>query len=152
MKSILFVCQGNICRSPALQAVLEQKLREHGITDWHVDSCGISGAFLGCPVDERMQRELRKKGIEFSHTARPFEMSDYEVFDYIFAISPELVATLRAEAPDTVKEKILLASHYSKKGKDQPIPDPYYLTEGGFASVLAFIESCVEGIYCSLAQ
>lgn len=147
MISILFVCQGNICRSPAFHALLEKKLKDKGITDWYVDSCGTSGAFIGSEVDRRMQRELEKKGVSFSHKARSFEPTDYFQFDYIFVISEELKSYLVSEAPKEAKKKIFLASHFAKKGKDCPIPDPYYTTEGGFKNVLDFIDECVEGIY-----
>jgi len=135
-----------------MHALLEDKLKKESITGWYVDSCGTEESFAGAFVDQKVSRELKKRGIDFSHTARPFEPSDYSTFDYIFVISWQMANELRDRAPDGMKEKILPASHFVKNGKDQPIPDPYSRTENGVQEVITFIDTCVEGIFETLIK
>ncbi len=146
MTSILFVCYGNICRSPALQAVCEHKLQECGLQQIYIDSCGISDSFRGAPTDRRMLRALVKRGISFSHTARAFEPSDYSTFDLILVVSKQLQSRLSLEAPKEYSGRIELATHFTKNGKDVEIPDPYESTVEGFENVLDLIEESVNGL------
>ena len=139
MKSILFVCMGNICRSPALQATLETLSDE-----FHVESCGMGSWFLGEEADKRMRHAAHSRVIEINHKAQIFQQSFFEIFDYIFAVDQNILDELQSMAPN--KSKIYLATHFSEKYKDQDIPDPYYLGNAGFEHVMDMIEDSCKGI------
>ncbi len=148
--NILFVCMGNICRSPALAATLEKLVKKQKIADRvYIDSCALTSWYLGCSADPRMCLAASKRGIQIdlTHRAKLFEEQFFQLFHYIFAVDKEVLALLHAfPLFEEEKKKIYLASAFSKKYRDQDIPDPYYGGEEGFELVMDQAEDCCRGI------
>lgn len=145
MKSILFVCMANICRSPALEAALKHLAIQQG-KEVYVDSCGVGWVHLGERPDPRSFAAAFSKGIVIDHHAQQFEPHFFEVFDHIFAVDDTILEQLKLRAPPEHHPKIELATAYSKKYKGREIPDPYYLSEDGFGVVTDMILDSCEGI------
>lgn len=138
MIAILVVCQGNICRSPALQGCLQKIIDEHHKTDkYYVDSCGLYSSFCGQGVDSRVKKAAKKQGIELSHQAREFAVSDFNTFDYILPVTEEIRKELcsLSQNPQDLK-KIHLVTEFSQKYYKQDIEDPYRKGEEGFDLML----------------
>lgn len=146
MNSFLFVCVGNICRSPALEGMLEHLLREKGITAY-VESCGLHATFLGNPPDRRMQDVAQKHGVTLQNQAKIFESAFFDQFDAIFCVTADVLSAIRsmAHSPEHHK-KILMATHYSKLHCDDPIPDPYFNAADGFENVWTIVDDACRGI------
>ena len=100
MISILFVCLGNICRSPALEATLKKLVKEKNLTEKiFVDSCAVTPSFLGAPADPRMVAAANKRGVHIDHKAKLFEEAYFKAFNYIFAADHEVLKMLQQIAP-----------------------------------------------------
>ncbi|HEX2582898.1 MAG TPA: low molecular weight protein-tyrosine-phosphatase [Chlamydiales bacterium] len=149
MKSVLFVCLGNICRSPALEAVLRH-LAVQREKELYVDSCGIGWVHLGESPDKRSFAAASQHGIVIDHHAQQFQPHFFEVFDHIFAVDDAIVEQLKLRAAPEHHPKIELATAYSKKYKGREIPDPYYHSEDGFTVVMEMILDSCEGIFQNL--
>lgn len=137
---VLFVCLGNICRSPTAEGIMRQIA-----PDWQIDSAGTGGWHQGEPPDARAQAEARKRGIDLSRQrARQVQASDYRDFDRIVAMDSQNLRALRAMAPTDATARIgLLLDHLP----DQPVrdvPDPYY--EDGFDRVFTLIERACRAL------
>ncbi|KAJ3650544.1 hypothetical protein Zmor_016634 [Zophobas morio] len=125
-KGALFVCLGNICRSPIAEAVFLHLLKERGIShEWKVDSAGLGGWHSGNRPDSRARAVLAKYKIDYNNTARQIETEDFVEFDYIFGMDQNNIDGLKREAPANSKAKILLLGDYDPQG-DKIIRDPYY--------------------------
>lgn len=146
MNSFLFVCVGNICRSPALKGMLEYLLKEKGITA-HIESCGLHAIFLGNPPDGRMQEVARKHGVTLKNQAKIFENAFFDQFDAIFCVTADVLSAIRsmAHSPEHYG-KVLMATHYSKIHPNDPIPDPYFDSINGFENVWTIVEDACRGI------
>ena len=137
MISILFVCAGNICRSPALAACLQKFVKEKNLTEKvFVDSCAVTPSFLGAPADPRMVAAAHKRGVIINHKAKIFEEAYFKAFHYIFASDREVLKVLQKMAPDSEKGKLHLASEYSAAFKNKDIPDPYFDGENRFELIM----------------
>jgi len=146
MNSFLFVCMGNICRSPALKGMLEHLLKERGITAY-VESCGLHATFLGNPPDRRMQEVAHKHGVTLQNQAKIFESAYFDQFDAIFCVTAEVLSSIRSMAHSSEHHrKVLMATHYSKLHPDDPIPDPYFNASDGFETVWSIVEDACKGI------
>lgn len=146
-QSFLFVCLGNICRSPAADGVMRKKAIDAGL-DIDIDSAGIGGWHIGNLPDYRMRTCGRKRGYDFNHHARQIEKSDFDKFDLIFGMDAQNIADLKRIAPtDEAKAKIRLMADYLVEHKGQKsIPDPYYGDEGDFEFALDLVEDAADGI------
>lgn len=148
MVKVLFVCLGNICRSPTAHAVLERKLAVAGLLDLvEVDSAGTAAWHVGKPPDLRSQQAARKRDYDLSHLrARQAIAGDFLEFDYVLAMDDENLENLQLIVPSHggVKSspELFLAS-FSTQGLTQ-VPDPYYGGEGGFEAVLDMIEDACD--------
>jgi low molecular weight protein-tyrosine phosphatase len=151
-KSILFVCMGNICRSPALAGALQsitQKRNAEGA--FFVDSAGLTAYYVGSPVDERMKSAMHKRGITLAHIAKLFHPNDFSRFDFIFAVSKEVEEhLLRLARTPEERKKIHLATKFSEKYKDEEIPDPYSLGMNAFDRVAEIVLDAAKGIATTL--
>lgn len=147
VKSILFVCLGNICRSPAADGVMRKKAEEAGL-DLRVDSAGIGAWHVGQLPDHRMRQCGRKRGYDFSHRARQVRTADFSDFDIIMGMDAQNMADLRRLAPtDETKGRIRLMADYLTAHKGQKsIPDPYYGDEADFDFALDLVEDAADGI------
>ncbi|MCX6990963.1 MAG: low molecular weight phosphotyrosine protein phosphatase [Chlamydiae bacterium] len=147
MQSILFVCVGNICRSPCLEAVMKVKLKERGLSDKvFVDSCGTSSYHVGCQVNAKMKHFASLRGIELDHIAKKFDPVFLDAFDYIFAVDSEVKEFLLSYSSPENKDKIFLATAFSQKCQGNDIPDPYYGGEEGFIDSIDMAEDCCLSI------
>lgn len=151
---ILFVCLGNICRSPAAEAIMKEKLRQLGMAaaDVTVDSAGIGSWHEGQLPDRRMRSHGADRGYDISSRARQIRREDFERFDYIFGMDHENMADLRRLArTDEERGKILCAADFMTRhpGYDT-VPDPYYGGADGFELALDLIEDACDGIIARL--
>ena len=144
MKRILFVCLGNICRSPAAEGVLRTKTRERGI-DLFIDSAGTGAWHAGDPPDARMIKAAGGRGYDIGHQrARKVELSDFYEFDYLLAMDLSNHTDLLDLAPPNRSCDIRLFLDFAD-GDERETPDPYYGGEDGFSKVLDLIEQGVDG-------
>lgn len=148
MISILFVCAGNICRSPAMAAVLEKLLSEKkASTRFTIDSCATTAYYLGSNTDERMRKAAEKRGVQIHHRAKLFDERFFQLFDHIIAADKDVLKTLEKMAiTPHQKAKLHLAGSFSTKYLNEDIPDPYYGGEKGFDHVMDMIEDVCHGI------
>jgi protein-tyrosine phosphatase len=140
---ILFVCLGNICRSPAAEAMLQMLVDREGLSDSvMVDSAGTYGGHAGERSDARMRRAAAARGIEMTHRARQVKEVDFERFDRIIAMDDNNYEALFRLAPDRdAQNKIFRFREYLRHHKDWSyIPDPYYEGHEGFELVLDLLE------------
>lgn len=150
MKSILFVCLGNICRSPMAEEVFRQHVIKMGKEDeWIIDSAGIGAWHVGNLPDHRMRRAAASHGYELTMRARQVKSSDFDSFDYIVAMDEENVHDLQRVAADIEKSKKILkmASFLSEHPGQHTIPDPYYGEEKDFHFVIELLEDSVKGLW-----
>ena len=147
MIKVLFVCLGNICRSPSGEAVLNAKLEEHGLQDQvEVDSAGTSGYHTGEPADSRMQTHAQKRGYNLSSISRQIRSVDYDDFDFIIAMDQSNYRNLLNMAKTSEhRSKVALMTEFSEK-LDGDVPDPYYGGSMAFERVLDILEDCMEGL------
>lgn len=140
---ILFVCLGNICRSPAAEAVMQQLIERRGVGDRvEVDSAGTYGGHAGERADQRMRRAAAARGIEITHRSRRVLEEDFERFDMLLAMDDNNYETLFRLAPDReAQKKIFRFREFLRRYPDWSyIPDPYYEGHEGFELVLDLVE------------
>ncbi|MEA2283438.1 MAG: low molecular weight protein-tyrosine phosphatase [Solirubrobacteraceae bacterium] len=148
---ILFVCMGNICRSPTAEGVMRRLLREAGLDDAvEIDSAGTGGWHAGEPPDARAAEAAGRRGIVLEGAARQVTAADFEAFDLLVAMDRENLRELLALAPDEeAAEKVRLLREFdpaSADAGDLDVPDPYYGGERGFERVLDLVEAACRGL------
>ena len=144
VKSILFVCMGNICRSPCAEAVFRQKAQALALT---IDSAGTLGSHAREKPDHRAQKAGIARGYSFDKIkARKVTEQDFENFDLILAMDHQNVKDLIKVAPQHLQYKIQLFLDYAEKFDDQEVPDPYYGGAKGFQFVLDLVEDASDGL------
>nr|WP_300308758.1 low molecular weight protein-tyrosine-phosphatase [Halomonas sp.] len=148
---VLFVCLGNICRSPTAEGVLRHKLEVAGLADQvEVDSCGTGAWHVGSAPDLRAQKEARVRGIDISRLrGRQLADSDFERFDYMLAMDDDNLAGIERLRPPGCKAHVALLMAFAGEPNGE-VPDPYY--DGGFGRVYAMIESAADGLVAELRQ
>jgi len=147
MAKLLFVCLGNICRSPAAQAVMEQLLRQQNITGHVCDSAGTSSFHEGQLADERMREAASRRGMAITHRSRPITKRDLTEFDYIFVMDESNAANVfRLASSAAEKAKIKLMAAYCQQHQVKSIPDPYYGGAQGFDRVLDLLTDAASEI------
>jgi low molecular weight protein-tyrosine phosphatase len=146
MIRVLFVCMGNICRSPMAQGVLEQRLREEQLDEHvEVDSAGTHHYHAGEPPDRRGVAAARSRGIEIgAQRARPVRDDDFLEFDLIVAMDAENEKKLRSICPPYYVDRVKRMMDYAPAMRERDIPDPYYVGGQGFEKVLDMLELCME--------
>jgi protein-tyrosine phosphatase len=147
-KKVLFVCMGNICRSPVLMAELQRQAKERKLENQvFVDSCALTAWHIGENTDLRMQKAALSRGLKVQHKAKLFEKEYFKTFDLIFAVDRDVLHLLLQAAKDAhPTAKVALATAYSKTYKDQDIQDPYYDVESAFDRTMLMAEECCRGI------
>ena len=145
---ILFVCLGNICRSPTAEAVFrEVAAREAPDLVVQVDSAGTAGYHVGSPPDPRTCAAAARRGYDLSPLrARIVEPEDFEQFDLILAMDRENLATLRHRAPKDAHERVRLFLEFAPELATVDVPDPYYGGPNGFEEVLDLVEAAAHGL------
>jgi protein-tyrosine phosphatase len=146
MISVLFVCMGNICRSPAAEGVLREAAKEHSNLQLNIKSCGIGSWHVGQLPDERMRYAAKQRGIELVSKAQVFQKTFFEDFDYIFVADHEVLEHIQSYTKsESHKNKVHLTTAYSKNYKNEEVPDPYYSGDHAFDHVLDILEDSCEG-------
>jgi protein-tyrosine phosphatase len=151
---ILFVCLGNICRSPTAEAVLRAlAAREAPELSLEVDSAGTSGYHLGQPPDPRTRQAAARRGYDLNALrARIVEPADFERFELILAMDRENLSVLRRRAPSSAHERLRLFLEFAPQGAPEDVPDPYYGGPNGFEEVLDLVEAATRGLLTHLRQ
>ena len=156
VKKILFVCLGNICRSPAAEAIFKQKIKDRNLDKlFAVDSAGTGGWHVGNLADSRMRTAAFARGIHLDSRSRKIEEKDLYEFDYIFVMDKDNLQTVKALIKDKSKlteVKIELILNYSNKTQLVEVPDPYYGGEKGFDNVLDLLNDAIDGLLESLIK
>lgn len=152
MKSILFVCLGNICRSPAAEGIMRALIQNNqqiiDPAEMHIESCGLGDWHTGRLPDERMREAAKNRGYILSSLAQEIKPEFFESFSLILAADHKVMNELyRHAATPEHKSKIHLITHFSACYKDQEIPDPYYQGKAGFELVLDMLEDACEGLF-----
>ena len=148
MVKVLFVCMGNICRSPTAKGVFEDLLRREGLdARLEVDSAGTHAYHAGSAPDARAQAAARRRGIDISgQSARQVQGGDFEYFDYILAMDRENLALLQEMCPPHFAHKLSLMLEYAPHLELEEVPDPYYGNSSGFERVLDMVLEASEGL------
>ena len=151
---ILFVCLGNICRSPAAEGVFRQKIKERDLEKlFVVDSAGTGGWHVGNLADPRMRETALSRGIELTSRSRKIEESDLYEFDHILVMDNDNLNAVKALIKDpqnTINSKIKLILSYSKNSQLEEVPDPYYGGQNGFDKVIDLLDDAMDGLIDSL--
>lgn len=144
---VLFVCLGNICRSPSAEGVFRRAVEQAGLEQRiTVDSCGIGDWHAGNPPDERAQAAAERRGIDISDLrARQLGREDFAEFDYILPMDYGNLRDIRAMEPDAHGAHIELFLAFAGMPQGE-VPDPYYGGEQGFEEVLDMIEAASQGL------
>ncbi len=151
---ILFVCLGNICRSPTAEAVVRSiAAHEAPELDLELDSAGTAGYHIGAAPDPRMCAAAARRGYSLEALrARVVEPGDFERFDLILAMDRENLAVLHRRAPEPARDRVRLFLEFAPEAEPQEVPDPYYGGSNGFEEVLDLIESAARGLLTHLRQ
>ena len=148
---VLFVCLGNICRSPTAEGVMRTLVSEAGMEDSvQLDSAGTGAWHVGSPPDRRASETASARGVELEGHARQVRPEDFEVFDLLVAMDRENASELRRQArDDQQRAKVRLLREFdsaSAGGGDLDVPDPYYGAEGGFDEVFELVHAACAGL------
>ena len=152
MTSILFVCLGNICRSPMAEGIFFKILeREDQKADFEIDSAGLLDYHQGDLPDSRMRFHASERGYLLTHRSRPVTKTDLEYFDMIIGMDNQNIIGLEQLTTSKLQlSKIHLMTDYCKKKNVTEIPDPYYSGDKGFEYVIDLLEDACEGLYLEL--
>lgn len=154
-KSVLFVCMGNICRSPGAEAIFNKKLKDYSLADrFTCDSAGTIAYHVGELADFRMRQHAKKRGIIITGKSRKFNAkSDFDSFDLIIAMDNQNYNDLLLlSRDDSDRKKVFLMTDFCIDLKCSSVPDPYYGGEAGFENVLDILEDACEGLIRKLSQ
>ncbi|MDH5536334.1 MAG: low molecular weight phosphotyrosine protein phosphatase [Betaproteobacteria bacterium] len=145
---VLFVCMGNICRSPTAEAVFKQLAQCSGLGDRiHSDSAGTHDYHIGEPPDDRAQQAARRRGYDLSALrARQIRREDFTEFDYVLAMDGHNLQLLARSCPAEHRGKLTLLMQFSAEQPGRDVPDPYYGGPQGFEQVLDMLEDAAQGL------
>ncbi len=138
---VLFVCLGNICRSPLAEGVFRHQIKERGIEDlFKVDSCGTAAYHIGELPDERSVANAKENGVDYTHRARQLKASDFKDFDLIIPMDDSNLHDVNSLDKRIYDTKILKMRYFDNEGHNQDVPDPYYGGPQGFQNVFDIID------------
>lgn len=151
---ILFVCLGNICRSPAAEMIFKKRVTATGRSqEFEIDSAGTIGHHQGSPPDPRMAEALRQKGYPVEGSARQIQATDLENFDLIVTMDETNLADVRRlDTTAELHSKIRPFMSFCRHHDDLRVPDPYYGGQRGFDHVIRLLEDGCEGILAALGN
>ena len=152
MVKVLFVCTGNICRSPTAEGVFDKLVKEAGLADdVHVESAGTTAYHVGEPPDRRSQAAARQRGIDLSQQrARQVNEADLQTFDYILAMGEDHLNDLARMAGAPPGARLSRFLDFAPDRLEQDVPDPYYGGPDGFENVLDMIEDASQGLLADI--
>lgn len=139
IRKVLFVCMGNICRSPMGEALLKHHADDQGLVDLHVDSAGVGAWHAGESPDHRMRETARQFGIHVDGEARKISKQDLVHFDLILCSDVDILEQVLALGSDRSRTKLMLDYHPEMNGQD--VPDPYYGGPDGFTAVFEMLDT-----------
>ncbi|CAN4106584.1 unnamed protein product [Withania somnifera] len=158
--AVLFVCLGNICRSPAAEGVFTDLVKKRGLdSKFKIDSAGTINYHEGDEADPRMRAAAKRRGIAITSISRPIRPSDFKDFDLILAMDENNKADIlgalerwihREPLPADAAEKVRLMCSYCKKYDESEVPDPYYGGAQGFEKVLDLLEDACDSLLESI--
>jgi protein-tyrosine phosphatase len=154
MVRVLFVCLGNICRSPTAEGVFRQVVRQASLADYiDIDSAGTHAYHIGDPPDRRAQAAAARRGVDLSGLrGRQATPRDIEEFDYVLAMDRENLQNLQAICPSGLEAKLRLFLEFAGERVEREVPDPYFGGESGFDRVLDMIEDAAQGLLADIRQ
>lgn len=145
---ILFVCLGNICRSPSAEAIMKDLVQKSSKKElFEIDSAGTSGFNEGKPADPRSIKHALKRGYDLTSISRPVKYSDFEYFDLIVAMDDQNIQDLLKLSKGKHAEKIVKITDFLSHHTVSTIPDPYYGDEKGFEYALDLLEDACSGFF-----
>ncbi|HEY6656009.1 MAG TPA: low molecular weight protein-tyrosine-phosphatase [Methyloceanibacter sp.] len=150
---ILFVCLGNICRSPMAEGVFRRVAEEEGLIDrFEIDSAGLGDWHIGQAPDHRAQKAARSRGVDISdQSARQVVDEDFDRFDLLLVMDRSNYAELKARAPHEARAKIRPFLDFAPHVGTRDVPDPFFGGAEGFDRALDLIEAAARGLLASLA-
>ena len=151
---VLFVCLGNICRSPTAEGVFRKLVADQDrLGDFEIDSAGTGSWHAGSPPDERSAAAALLRGIDLSgQRARQVTAGDFENFDIILAMDEENFKWLKSAAPEHLRDRIFLFLDFAPGSDVREVPDPYYGGMYGFDHVLDLVEEAAAGLLAHIDQ
>lgn len=151
---VLFVCLGNICRSPAAEGLMRAYLEAGGLSEqFIIDSAGTSAHHEGERADARMRAHAHRRGYELTSLSRPVRYEDFLDFDYIVGMDESNRRTLLERAPtDEAAAKVSLLTDWHPQPPMDHVPDPYYGGAEGFERVLDLIEACLPHLTSGILE
>lgn len=150
--AILFVCMGNICRSPTAEGVFRVRAEAAGL-QLDIDSAGTHAYHVGNAPDARSTRHAAIRGYDLStQRARQFAAEDFERFDYVLAMDHDNLAILQRACPAQHRHKVKLFMEYATRSGSDIVPDPYYGGANGFDMVLDYVEDAADGLIAALRK
>ena len=137
---------GNICRSPTAEGIFRKVVMEAGLAEQiHIESAGTHAFHSGAPPDHRAQAAALRRGVTLTHIrARRIADTDFETFDYIFAMDKDNLSELLERAPEAYRDKVMLFLDFAGTGRAAEVPDPYYGGASGFELVLDLVEQASQ--------
>jgi low molecular weight protein-tyrosine phosphatase len=151
---VLFVCTGNICRSPTAEGVFMKMVRDanlHGLIA--ADSAGTHGYHVGEPPDQRTCQAATRRGYDLSTLrARKFERTDFHDFDLVLAMDRDNHTHLARLVPPSEEHKLKMMMEYAKRFRETEVPDPYYGGSRGFELVLDMLEDASRGLLAAILE
>jgi protein-tyrosine phosphatase len=154
MVKVIFVCLGNICRSPSGEAVMNALIKKEGLENKIIcDSAGTIAYHAGEKADPRMRKHASKRGYDLTSIARKFTFNDFEEFDYIIAMDKSNFSDILALDKDGIfVDKISMMTSYCSIFDDEEVPDPYYGGPQGFEHVLDLLEDACNGLLVKIKE
>ena len=154
LHKILFVCMGNICRSPSAEGILLKKVQEKGLeNNFLIDSCGTHGYHEGQRPDQRSIEAALERGIDIrNQISRLIVNSDFENFDYIISMDHRNMDTLKKISDSNYHHKLSLFLDYTDNSEYIEVPDPYYGGDDGFELVLDLLDKAANGLIRHLTE
>lgn len=148
MIRVLFVCMGNICRSPTAEGIFRHLVKTEGLAHLiETDSAGTHDYHVGRPPDPRAMAAAARRGIDISDLrARAVDDFDFSAFDWIIAMDSSNLAWLRAKAPAESRERIYAFLEFASALMECEVPDPYFGSRGGFDYVIDLVDEAARGL------
>lgn len=152
MVKVLFVCLGNICRSPTAEGIFRDLVQREGLSKRiRTDSCGTSGWHIGAPADDRARAEAKNRGIDIDDLrGRKTVVSDFTDFDYILAMDARNRRDLLAMAPPGTEDRVHMMLSFAPNVALREVPDPYYGGPDGFSDVFDMLSEAANGLLADI--